>query len=332
MWLLLLLPIVPIALILAVFLLAHKRERHLPFIERKLSLSLWVGLFSLIPGLIHVEHRSAGSMLAFSLESGTEIRGWPLYWWGYTGIGLLWAPLSFLADMGLVAGIALICFSLVGLLDRRIPDRVSKKDMYPLLALAIGLTPLWGAPLLDAYNAYREDEWYQQREAWLDQNAESVINFIQLEQCSNFALVPSTEHPGIMNIKVSVTIKVNEPYEFEIHAEIQEMADDGIVTIVRDGRGWQPSQGMHTIEFILHPISVVLERVDIHRPGPYQIVVFVRRINRLEGGYYQSFMQTQFDYARESLGISGDNLRLECESPPYTLADLGLPIEPTSEP
>jgi hypothetical protein len=158
MWLLLL-PVIPVVLIVTIFLVAHRRERGLPIIERRLSLSLW------------------------------------------------------------------ICLGLVGLLERRMPDRVSKKYVYPPLALTIALTPLWGALLLDRYNAYREDSVRRQREKWIEQNAESTINSIQLEQCSSFALIPSSEHPGIMDIQVSVAVRVNESREFTIIAGLRKVTD-----------------------------------------------------------------------------------------------------------
>ncbi|MBN1430790.1 MAG: hypothetical protein JXB07_20640 [Anaerolineae bacterium] len=332
MWLLL--PIIPIVLILTMFLVAHRQERELPAIERRVSLSLWVGLLSLVPGLMYARHLQGGSLLAFSFENATEVRGWPLPWWGYQGVfSLLWVPLALLADMGLVAVIALICFGLAGVLKRRIPWWTSKaSSVYPLLAIVLVFFPLYGALSAELYNTLQEEGSHRQYVAWVERNAETVIGSIQLEQCNGFALVPSREHPGTMNIQVSVTARVNESHVFELSAHIQETRGNRVTSIVKGSLKQQLPAGEHLLEFIIHPVDVDSDYVRVDKPGPYEILVIANRISVADGGYGGFFEWEEFVYAYDNLGISGENLRLECQSPPYTLADLGLPISPTSQP
>jgi hypothetical protein len=332
MWFWLLLALIPTVLIIIVFLVAHGKERELPIIDRRLSLSVWVGAVSLLPGLLHVRPFYGGPGVDLTFGSASQLRGWPLPWWGYRNEALSFVPFSILVNLSLVAAIAFICLSIVRILERRWPRRVSRERIYPPLALVLVLFPVWGPLLMETYNTYQEQEVHRQYVMWLERNAEPAINSIQLQECKDFDLIPSSEQVGTMNIRLYVSATVNEPHDFELSAHILHVVDDRESSMVIELLKQQLPVGEHTLEFILHPVDVDSGYIRIDKPGPYKIPVVVNQVSVEQSRFGNFFGSEEFRYARDNLGIVGDKLRLECQSPPYTLADLGLPLDPTSQP
>jgi hypothetical protein len=162
------------------------------------------------------------------------------------------------------------------------------------------------------------------------------IDTIQLQQCTNFVLVPSHTYPGIRDIQVTVLAHVSTPEEYQVEAELQDaklqdLPQKGSVyettTIEVDKTANAGEQHLHFIfEPIYHdntygPASIFTE------PGPYTIGFYVTDI--MQGG---ESLQVQTNIVDALNTSEGNQLGLHCQTPPYTLDDLGVSTFPLPTP
>ena len=67
------------------------------------------------------------------------------------------------------------------------------------------------------------DAQQQRAVAQAQQKVDQEIDTIQLQQCTNFLLIPSLTYPGIRDIQVTVLAHVNTPEQYEVQANLRDL-------------------------------------------------------------------------------------------------------------
>lgn len=304
-----------------------------------------MGIISLLPGLTFVTKYLNDGCLDICLETTDATRGWPFGWFGFNGLGNLFVPLYILGDIVAVALPFTLAAVILALLPIRWNDNSrAKSNVFLILVLVFVLLPLWGGSSIsnlasNLYNDYKSAQ-PQKNLNIRAQHAKQEVNSIQLQQCSDFMLVLSTEYPGIKNIQVSVLVKVNTPHYYEITASLREPGQNGVYGAAADDTvNLQLGAGEQHLVFLLRPIVTAMNRpiIMFQQSGPYHVQVFVNII-RIQGwGDLTSGVNAgDFYYAQQYAGIIDSswrqNLILNCPSPAYTLDDLGVSTFPTPTP
>jgi hypothetical protein len=138
----------PILLIFGMFKIAHVIGKTSQWLGKLIYLAWLSGIFGLLPGLLHTTHypppSNMGCMdICFNFESATETRGWPLDWFGFTGLGNISAPMNMLIDISVVALFAFMFLVLLSRLVSWLSFRENKIFTY-LVVFVLGLFPLLG--------------------------------------------------------------------------------------------------------------------------------------------------------------------------------------------
>jgi hypothetical protein len=344
----------PVAVTIGLFLLAHRLEKKFPTPEKRILLSFWTGVLGLVPGLANSEViSSSGSFI--NLGQSPD-QGWPFYWWGADGLGLIGISIPMLADILVVAGIAYLGFSLVSRLNPSINAKL-KKELYAFLILLFAMTPVWVNLSEILHNVdtagtitHTSTMSQEQLDYWMKKNAGPLMNSIQLKECTGFQLVPSQTFPETMDIHFSVKVMSREPEGFRI-------ADYGIGGKILDDVGDPMGDPRHNYTYstddlmrngvlrpgefvaagekevrLIFPIKITAESLNINQPGPYKMIVTVGRITVFDGDWNIHISRDEIGYARDTLGFSDKNLKLECQTPPYTFKDLGVFVDTTPPP
>ena len=331
----------PLILIPAIFFLGRFFEKKLAGAGKLISISWLVGIISLLPGLTYVTKYLNHGGLDISLETTDATRGWPFGWLGFNGLGNLFVPLYILGDIVAVALPFALAAVILALLPIRWNDNSgAKSSVFLILVLVFVLLPLWGGPSISnlASNLYSDYKSAQQQKnlTITAQYEKQEVNSIQLQQCSDFTLVPSTEYPGIKNIQVSVLVKVNTPHYYEITASLRDPEQySGYGAAADDTVNLQLGVGEQHLVFLLRPIETAINQpmIMFQQSGPYHVQVFVNTI-RIEG--WGDLDSGAFYYTQQYAGIINSNWRqnliLNCLSPAYTLDDLGVSTFPTPTP
>ena len=327
----------PVPLAIGLIFLVRWLEKRFPNLKKRITLSLWTGVLGLAPGLANSDITNFGG--GFINLGRNPDQGWPFFWGGAEGLGLFIVPAAILGDVLVVAGVAFVGFSLFSRIGPTLNSKLERM-LYFFLMIGFALLPVWVNLPAILQNMYimgtpthtTQEMTDDQYHHWVQRAAKPVMNSIQLEECTNFQLVPSQEHPGSKNIQFTVNAKFIKPDRFpiSIYSIGADIVDDSGNPIAQNDpifQNWGEAP-----EFLLYAQGHNGSK-SIDRPGPYKIVVSVGSliVTDLDWGTTMNFDNDAMKYGR-SIGISDEKLKLECQSPPYTLEDLGLSSVPTPTP
>jgi hypothetical protein len=322
-------------------------DRRRPRFKRWVLFSFLAGIFGLYPGLLN--SRVVSPPMGFDFFSNLDpSQGWPFYWAGAQGLTAVFMFIPILGDVLVVTLIAFIGFSLISLFLSEVrPNRELAIDLG--LAIIFAATPmLFSLPLVlfnlekvgsATHTTYQMSD--QELRFWLNKNAGPVMNSIQLERCSGFQLVPSQNRvfPGVRDIQVSFTAIFKKATDFKLSnygidgqlfdLEGNPMGDPQYNHTYSgaDDPPKFPNSGQQQLTQVFPVAPPTLTRLNIDKPGPYRMIFTVSNIYVSDGAWDGSILagpNQGMVYARDTLGFSDKKFSLQCETPAYTLAELGI--------
>jgi len=314
---------VPLLLIPGVFVLAHFVGKRAAEAGKLISRSWLIGILGLIPGLAVVTHHQYQGCLDICLETASETRGWPFSWLGYNGIGKLGAPLAVLGNIIVIALIYALASRIV---SKRQLNGLPTKAGIVIVALVVALFPFWGGTIINTVMDAQQQRAVDQAEQRVDQDTDTI----QLQQCTNFVLVPSLKYPGIQDIQVTVVAHVSTPEYYAVQARLQDLQQKRIDAWTYTGVNKTADAGEQHLHFIFEPIYHKYNApalISFTESGPYTIEFYVSTIRQ---GWESAQDQINIDGALEDRAVK--NLVLDCQTPPYTLEDLGVSTFPLPTP